>query len=65
MEAFYPNTRYGLGFYLWKLPNIEIGAGFDYRYGRGESDADRLAGLGDVDDSLEAAASFLLRFSPE
>jgi MipA family protein len=65
METFYLNARDGLGFYLWKLPNLEIGAGFDYRYGREESDADRLAGLGDVDDSFEAAASFRLRFSPE
>lgn len=65
METVYLNTRDGLGFYLWKLPNLEIGAGFDYRYGRDESDADRLAGLGDVDDSLEAAASFRLYFSPQ
>ena len=64
METFYLNTRDGLGYYLRKLPNLEIGAGIDYRYGREESDSDRLAGLGDVDDSLEAAASFRLHFSP-
>ncbi len=64
METVYLNTRDGFGYYLWKLPNLEIGAGFDYRYGREESDADLLTGLGDVDDSLELAANFRLHFSP-
>ncbi len=50
------STRRGLGVNLVKERNWRAGPRLTYDHGRAESDASRLDGLGDVDDTLEAGA---------
>ncbi len=48
----YFNPVNGAGVYLINTPEIDLGAGLTYRFGRDQDDGPRLKGLGDVDGGL-------------
>lgn len=53
-DRVYLNPVNGAGVYLVNTPNIDLGVGVTYRFGRDQDDGPRLKGLGDVSGGLAA-----------
>lgn len=53
---FFAGTMGGIGYNVSPIKDLEFGPLLSYRFGRDESDADRLRGLGDVDGGAEVGA---------
>ncbi len=51
-DRVYLNPVNGAGVYLVNTPNIDLGVGMTYRFGRDQDDGPKLKGLGDVDGGL-------------